>query len=257
MIPSPEYLATMNNKRILIAAVAVLCTCCGLRAQTEGLGLWTSAEVKKKIFPGFELFAEGDFRLRENLKVVNRWSLGAGASYRVFPFLKAEAGYNYIQFNHPAGTTNKGNYIPEYWSPRHRANLSLTGHHNLGRFKLSLRERYQYTHRVGLSVPKYSSEEMTKQKDDEEISSKSTHVLRSRLLLEYNIRKSGFSPYGSAELYNSLDKGGALKKIRWTLGTQYKLNKKNAFDFYYLYQDESDEDEANGHILGVGYSFKF
>ncbi len=245
------------NKKILFNLLLCLCGTLTLNAQSEGLGLWTSAEIKKKIFPGFDLYTEGDYRLRDNLKTVNRWAVGAGASYRMLPFLKADAGYQYIRFNHPEETTNKGNYIPEYWSPRHRYTFSLTGDHSFGRFKVSLRERYQLTHRVALTVPKYSSEEMTKQKADEEISAKSTNVLRSRLQVEYNIRKSGFSPYASGELYNSLDRGGALKKVRWTLGTQYKVNKKNAFDLYYLYQDESDEDEANGHILGVGYTFKF
>ncbi len=246
----------MNKKRLFYLAM-LLCTSFGLQAQSEGLGLWTSAEVKKKLFPGFDINAEGDFRLRDNLKTVNRWAVGGGASYRLFSFLKADAGYQYIQFQHPEETTKKGNYIPAYWSPRHRATFSLTGTHSFDRFKISLRERYQYTYRVGISVPKYSSEEMTKQKDDEEIDSKSISVLRSRLQLEYNIRKSGFTPYASGELYNSLDKGGTLKKIRWTLGTEYKLSKKSAFDVYYLYQDESDEDEANGHILGVGYKLKF
>ncbi len=246
----------MNRKRILYLALC-LCASLAVKAQSEGLGLWTSAEVKKKIFPGFDLYAEGDYRLRDNLKEVNRWSVGGGASYRMLPFLKADAGYQYIRFNHPAETTNKGNYIPEYWSPRHRMTFSLTGDQTFGRFKLSLRERYQYTHRTALSVPKYSSEEMTKQKDDEEISAKSVSVLRSRFQVEYNIRKSGFRPYASAEIYNSIDKDLALKKVRWTLGTEYKINKHNGLDLYYLYQDESDDDEANGHVIGVGYSFKF
>lgn len=36
-----------------------------------------------------------------------------------------------------------------------------------------------------------------------------------------------------------------------------KLSKKHALDFYYLYQNKADDDEANGHVIGAGYSFKF
>ena len=114
---------------------------------------------------------------------------------------------------------------------------------------------YQYTYRVGLSVPKYNLEEQIR-KENEEIPAKSVHVLRSRLQVEYDIRKSPFKPYTSCEWYHSLN-GEGFKKICWTLGTSYKLNKKNTFDLCYRYQNEADEDEADGHVIGVGYSFKF
>lgn len=45
--------------------------------------------------------------------------------------------------------------------------------------------------------------------------------------------------------------------LRWTLGTEWKLCKKHSLDFYYLYQNKADDDEANGHVVGAGYSFKF
>lgn len=48
-----------------------------------------------------------------------------------------------------------------------------------------------------------------------------------------------------------------MKKTRWTVGTEYKINKKHSFDLYYRYQDHEDDDETNGHVLGVGYKFKF
>ena len=59
------------------------------------------------------------------------------------------------------------------------------------------------------------------------------------------------------ELSYSLNEIGAFQKLRWTLGTEWKLSKKHALDFYYLYQNKADDDEANGHVIGAGYSFKF
>ncbi len=49
----------------------------------------------------------------------------------------------------------------------------------------------------------------------------------------------------------------ALDKTRWTLGTGYKINKKNSLDFFYRYQNHADDDETNGHVVGAGYTFKF
>lgn len=236
--------------------IVFLCTGVGqLCAQSDDLGLWASAEVKKKIFPGLDASLEGEFRLRDNMRTIDRWGGTAGLSYKLFSFLKASAGYTYIYYNHPDKTTKKENYIPEYGSPRHRVSVALTGSYKWNRFEFSLRERYQYTYRVGLSVPKYNLEEQIR-KENEEIPAKSVHVLRSRLQVEYDIRKSPFKPYTSCEWYHSLN-GEGFKKIRWTLGTSYKLNKKNTFDLCYRYQNEADEDEADGHVIGVGYSFKF
>ena len=74
------------------AGVIIVFLCMGmgkLCAQSDDLGLWASAEVKKKIFPGLDAFLEGEFRLRDNLRAVDRWGGTAGLSYRLFPFLKA------------------------------------------------------------------------------------------------------------------------------------------------------------------------
>ena len=51
------------------------------------------------------------------------------------------------------------------------------------------------------------------------------------LQVEYNIRKCAFTPYTSCELSYSLNEIGAFEKLRWTLGTEWKLSKKHALDF--------------------------
>ena len=85
---------------------------------------------------------------------------------------------------------------------------------------------------------------------------KHKHVLRSRLEVEYNIAKSKFTPYVSCELYNSLSDRFAVEKTRWTIGSSYKINKKNSVSLYYRYIANGDEDEEGGHVIGVGYKFK-
>lgn len=225
-------------------------------AQSDDVGVWISTEVKKKIFPGFDAYAEGEFRTRDGLGSVERLAATAGVSYRLMPWLKADGGYTFIYSNRLGELTKKANWISSYWSPRHRLSVSLTGRYIWKRVEFSLRERYQFTYRTPLSVPKYDGDNGMR-KADEEISGKSKNVLRSRLQAEWNIRKSPFSPYVSCELYHSMTDGWILDKTRWTLGTGYKVSKKHAFDFFYRYQNHSDEDEANGHVWGAGYKLKF
>ncbi len=244
------------KKRLLIILAVCLNIPMGMKAQSDEFGIWTSAEVEKRLFKGFDVFLEGEFRTRDGFGEVERWAATAGASYRITSYLKADASYTFIRSHPEERTTAKGNYIPSYWQSRHRISVSLTGTLKWNRLKFSLRERYQFTHRMSQYVAKYDSDRTTS-KDDEEISSKSKNVLRSRLQVAWDIKKSAFEPYASCELYNDMSDGWSLVKTRWTAGTEYKINKKHVLDFFYRYQNKADDDEANGHAIGIGYKYKF
>lgn len=87
LIRLSEYHVKMNKWQSAGVIIVFLCMGMGkLCAQSDDLGLWVSAEVKKKIFPGLDAFLEGEFRLRDNLRAVDRWGGTAGLSYRLFPF---------------------------------------------------------------------------------------------------------------------------------------------------------------------------
>lgn len=181
-------------------------------------------------------------------------------------------------------TDANGAFIPKhknvdatYWTARHRATASLTGSFKWNRFKFSLRERYQFTYRMPSQcnrtrwyydmyhelsgAPEYfldtdpNSEDFSYMVDDK--NAKSDHKLRSRLQISYDIKKCPFEPYVEVELYNQLDNAFAYDKIRYTIGTEYKINKENKLKLYYRYQDYADLDEVSGHVLGVGYAFEF
>lgn len=221
----------------------------------DDFGFWTSVGVKKELVSNLDAEAEAEFRTRDGFGDVDRWTIGAGLDYKLFSFLKADAGYKYIRNHHDNETTKKGNYIPSYWQNKHRAYFSLTGKVKWDRLEFSLRERYQYTYRSALSVPKYDDE--GDRKSDEEITGKGKSVLRSRFEVEWDIRKSSFTPYVSIEMYNSISDSWDHEKMRYMVGSKYKINKKNSLNIFYLYQDESDDDEASGHAIGIGYTYKF
>ena len=81
--------------RYLIGCLLLLCMVGKSHAQGDDFGVWTSAEVKKKIFSGFDASLEGEFRTRDGLQTVERWSGSAGVSYKMFRWLKASAGYSF------------------------------------------------------------------------------------------------------------------------------------------------------------------
>lgn len=238
--------------RIFLIALAAIVSCQVMQAQS----IWASAEASAKITKAFGVYVEAEYRTHDKVSSTERWAGTLGLEYKALPYLKLSGGYAYIHQHTLKEVTKKGNIIPPYWQPRHRAFFALTGSIDWNRFSFSLRERYQYTYRTGQSVPKFDSDGVTP-KSPEVITSKGKHILRSRLEVEYKIKKSKFTPYISYEIYNSLTDGFAVDKSRYTIGSSYKINKKHSVSLYYRYQDSADEDdEDSGHIIGVGYKFK-
>ena len=278
---------------LLAAATAV--------AQSD-FGVWTSIEGSTKLNKQLELSLEAEYRTQDMSSLSERIATGISLSYKnkKIPFLKADVGYSVMSMYGLGETAIKyrtdddgnyeldddGNIIPKhmnvdapYWYTRHRATASLTGSVKWGRFKFSLRERYQFTHRMRSycdrerwyydpyhkmfpeDVPEYYVDDDPESDDysymTDEKKAKSDHKLRSRLAVSYDIKKCPFEPFVEVEVYNELDNAFAYDKIRYTVGTDYKINKEHKLTLYYRYQDYGDVDEVSGHVLGVGYAFEF
>lgn len=273
----------MGAKRFLIAGLVGIATVMPSMAQVDiddeisDFGLWTSVGVEKKITKKWGVELEGELRTQDAMKEVSRYSLGISTDYKLTSWLKVDAGYIFLRdYNlsefkadpiaeeDEGWVAYQGDLYAPYWTTRHRANVSLTGSVKLGRFKLSLRERWQYTYRpetekgheyhVGYceGVP---VEPVIEDKGMKKVKGKGSNVLRSRLQVAYDIKSVPFEPYASCEMYHD---GGGLKKTRYTIGGDYKIAKKHTVGLYYRYQDFSGSDEGEStHILGVGYKFKF
>lgn len=241
----------MRKGRIAILLLAAVCMAAPtLRAQS----LWTSAEMKFGMAKGLSGYVEGEYRTADGMNGTERWAASAGLDYKLCRWLKMSAGYTYIHRHVESRMTKKGNVVADYWQPRHRASFALIGSYSWNRLTFSLRERYQYTYRTEQTVPKWDGDDGSA-KADELVEASHRHVLRSRLKAEYNIRRSGFTPFASCELYNSLS-GFSYEKTRWTVGTDYKISRHHSVSVFYRYIDRSDDDDTNGHVIGVGYSFR-
>ncbi len=244
--------------RFLLTGVALLCMTQWVKAQSgTDFGIWMDAGVEKKFNKHWVLEGELGARTRNNSKEMDRYSFGLGADYKLNKYLKFSAGYNFLydhrggkQTYHKNGTVNK--ITPTYWWPRNRFLFGVTGSYRIGNLGLSLREMYQYTYRAKAKNKKYD----TDTEEWEDIKSKSQHLLRLRFQMNYDLKHTPFTPFGSVEMYHG---EGGLLKTRYTLGTGISLGKKNELKLYYRYQNlrHNDDDDWDIHVLGIGYKYKF
>lgn len=260
-------------------------------ADTEN-GLWQSVEVSHDFGKRWSVGAEVDFRTADLLKHVSRTSIGADASYKPLRWLKLSAGYTLIADHTPLTLkatygNNSGNFKgynldAPYWRQKHRAFFDVSGKWKAGRLSIAIRERYQFTQftpghtertryrgpvsagggtDVSSLIPMgdyyfwpEAIETVLTHKD-----SRSSHILRSRLSLEYNIRHCPVTPCASYEIQNDLADGMAALKHRATAGIEWKVAKRFAITADYVYQHEfrPEEHEAgNIHALAIGAKIK-
>ena len=256
------------NVRTLLLAMAMIPVA---SVAQDDFGTLLSVGAEKKVNKKLVVDVEAEMRTRDDVKTVDRWSGSVGVSYRLLPWLKASAGYIFIYDNNERisyydstdkkvinGVVNIGDpkKCAQYWGPRHRFHVTLTGSYKLGNLNLSLRERWQCTFRPEHTVDQrwsYYDEDW----DDEEhtYSAKTKHMLRSRLQATYKTKDFPIDPYASVELFNEMK----LDKVRYTAGAEYKIDKHNAVSLFYRYQtvNDKEDNEANRHYVGLSYTFDF
>lgn len=244
----------------ITATVLLAAMCLPLSAQSEA-GLLVSAEAEKQVNKKLSFGIEAEMRTRNNLKTMDRWKFGIGAEYKLTSWLKANAGYNLLNQNYredynykSSGALNK--WRPSYWGIKHRVYASLTGSYKFSNnIKLSLRERWQYTYRPEKTVQRwdYDDEEW----EDKVRSATGKNQLRSRFEIAYDKKHALLTPYASMELYNSW----GIEKIRYTVGTDIRLNKQHSLGVFYRFQDmknvDADDYDPDMHYIGLGYKFTF
>ncbi len=163
------------------------------------------------------------------------------------------------------------NHRHQFWRGRHRTSLSLTaGYQPNKRWSFSWKEVVQYSHynKAKTTMDRYRVEDV--EEDDngdlaytyyldndniKEYKAKDRVLLRSKVGVDYNIRKCPVDPYLSAEYGCGLNY--SANKWKFSAGADFKINKQNKIDLFYRYQTEDDDDEPNGHFIGLAYNIKF
>lgn len=237
------------TRKLLIAALSLLCA-----ASAGAQELWLNAEAKYSITKKLKADIEIEHRSLDHFKATSRWSGSVALSYKLLPWLSASASYKFLRDYDEGKVTKKGNIVDTYWQYANRAQVALAGSLKLGKFELSLREAYQYTHFNSTYANKYDS--FGNAKDDEYIEGKSRNLLRSRIEAEYKHKKKCLvTPFASIELYNDFSDSFSVRKVRYTAGADFRINKHNSISVFYRFVDRTNS--SNSNVIGVSYQFKF
>lgn len=284
-----SHLRSGDNRKIFrgIAAFLLLFLASGIHAQDNfgfDLNVVTEKDFTKR-FSG-ELNVGSRFMYEENQWFTERVSFGAGLGYKIVDTkkfdLKLSAGFEYIaqhKLRELEYTKKENLKVTESRTlKRTRTSLGLGGAFKPNkRWTFSLKETVQYNHYAPYraevlkfdrkmkdgeyyynydeNATWYDNYEDCDDSEMKDFKAKDRFVLRSKLTIKYDIKHSIFSPYASCDYGCGLNY--STNKWKITAGTEIKFTKKHNMDVFYRYQTEDDDDEPNGHLIGVGYILKF
>ena len=144
------------NKTFILLVAAML----SLPAAADDFGLWPEVGIEKKL-GRFSVEASAGMRFDDAVSRLTRTDLGVGVDYKLLKFLKLGVGYDFIRdytgpeeevhYNSSKGM-NGYDVKQSYWRTKHRFHFDATGKYRVGRFTFSLRERYQLTRNMAVTV---------------------------------------------------------------------------------------------------------
>lgn len=237
----------VSYKYLISVICALSCFSLGIRAQSSDdvdFGLWVSAEVSYKVHPKFEISLSEELRTANNVREIDQLKTSLGFGSKINKYFKV--GFGYIMKNYRNTNLSNG------WEFRHRYYVYVRGNYKVARINFSLREYLQGTHRIGVSArvnPEFYS--------------------KTRFMIEYDIRKSRFTPYAAVEVYAALNdpqlKGwDAFDRIRYSVGTEFKIDKHNSLDVFARFTTTRDWkpkrevfEVENKAIVSIGYAYSF
>ena len=243
-------------------------------SQGDDLEMAVELGIEKKLTKKWNVGVDIEYRLRNSGSEGDRFSIGPKVEYKIMKHLKASAGGVFMQVNNAEKTRYRSDGSLKWiraskWGTRYRAFAAVTGDIDLGRFNISLRERWQYTYRKKYTTTRdYYYQEINgdvvenkyNRSEPDERDSKSYNVLRSRLAVEYDIVNCPLTPSVSVEVFNAMNDSWRVEKERFACGVTWKVTKQHALDLTYYYQNvngDDDDNDINSHYLSIGYKFKF
>lgn len=260
----------------LLAAVALLLPSNVMAEGDDDFGMWFELGAEKALPKNFSVSLEGEVRTQNNTCNLDRLNIGIGLNYKLNKYVKFGTSYIFLGSYSPEkrkehyndnGKWNGYNLDEAYWTPRHRVNVDVTGGYKIaGWVKVSVRERYQYTYGYEESYTqyKYRYNSSGNLKPGYPISEtdyseeESRHILRSRLKIEMARKGIKWNPFVSVEFHNNLSNGMNMDKLRTSVGTEYKFNKKHSVGLAYVLTHKFKETETNRmHAVCASYNFDF
>ena len=274
-------------RKIIVSALSLCLLTLAVSAQTNW-GLRGGIGIEKKITKGLEAGVDVKYYQTDNFRNTDRWSIGLSLDKRLYRNkaktfnVKAGLGFKYMNVYHDWSTKYKDDtdgienrLEPQYYidnkydfnlnnayiDNRQRLTASLQAALALGRFKISLRECYQYTYTDTASYQKdkyrYDGDTWTVKTETDGKSASTSRKLRSKIGLDYDIPNWKYDPFVSYELFNGIDNGFKAEKSRITAGVEFSFKKMHNFEVAYMWQNQHDDDEPAGSFICLSYKFDF
>lgn len=213
--------------------------------------LWTGVGVQKSFLDKkLQLALTEEFRFNDNSTRINNFFTEVEAGYEFYKNMTFSLGYRFIKNNQKNGFVTENRFYAD-----------LAYSHKIDRLKLSYRFRFQTQSEAG-----------TRSNDVLFPSNK----MRLKLKAEYNIKKWKLDPYFSMEGFYAMEtdsytyidpytitnKVNGFQKLRFTLGTSYKINDLMELCAFYRIERELKSyplfynTPATYYIGGLNLTFK-
>lgn len=219
-------------------------------------GLWTEIGAEKKLNQRWSAGLEAELRTSDKASQTSRWAAGLYGQYRIATWLKARAGYQFLYDRREyENTCEDGSSSPNisFWLPRHRIHFDLTGQYTTKNWTFSLRERWQYTYQPEKTITTNCENTADDIVGSVTYNGKGKNVLRSRIEIDYAFSTVPLTPYISVELYNNWD----IEKTRYTAGLEWNTTSHHSLGVFYRFEDMSDNDDTDMHIVCASYKYNF
>jgi predicted porin len=190
-----------------------------LIAQEQDFQQWSKIGVSYDLNKDLSVSLDQGFRFRENASLPDVIFSNLSLKYYLIKKWSVAIGYRYItDFD-----------LSQNTSTSHRIYSDINYRKKKKRWLMKNRLRYQYQ--------------------------EENFILRDKVSLFYNIRKTPLEPFTAFELFF---KDSEFKKWRYTLGASYPFLKEFDIDVYYrLQQSFNTNNPKQLHILGLGMEYKF
>ncbi len=261
----------MKKYLLTICAMVLASSAVAQSSEDDDFGLNLSVAAEKELLPALDISVSAEMRTQDNTQRVERYMLGAELGYKFYNTktfdMKVSGGFEYMwnqKMEEMKIKDNGYNLNDRYWRQRHRTSLGVSFDYSPSkRWSFQLKETVQYNHycegdsidQEEWRVNNFSNNIYLSGMDKKAVEAKDRFVLRSKFTVEYNIKGIPVNPFASVDYGCGLNY--TTNKWKYSVGADYNINKQNRLTVYYRFQTEDDDDEPNGHMLGLGYKVKF
>jgi hypothetical protein len=210
----------------------------GTYVEVRDLETWSSAGVKLNLDKRWEFGLSEQLRLKTNSSVVSSYFTAFKINYIGWKRWELGGGFRFLRDNDTKGGI-------QGFENHSRYHIELAYKHKINRFKLAYRLRFQRKNELGVS---------------EDEGDYPNRYLRLKLGLGYNLKNWKLDPKFSTEIFRHYEQGeeNGFDKIRWTIGTEYKMKKLGALKLFYRMERELNITyPKTTNIFGLSYVYTF